>query len=99
MSALTPPHSTACSPKRSVSVSSLNVVSITPALVTPIPRAYDSATARAWPVASWWTASSPGVPAPSWNTSRTRWPGDFGATIVTSTSAGGTMVPKRMLKP
>ena len=34
-----PPHSTVCSPKRSVSVSSLNVVSITPALPPPIAAA------------------------------------------------------------
>ena len=34
--AVMPPHSTACSPKRSVSVSSLNVVSKTPALVPPL---------------------------------------------------------------
>ena len=33
----TPPHSTACSPNRSVSVSSLNVVSITPARAPPMP--------------------------------------------------------------
>jgi hypothetical protein len=35
--ALTPPQSTACSPKRSVSVSSLKVVSSTPARVQPMP--------------------------------------------------------------
>ena len=34
--AVIPPHNTACSPKRSVSVSSLNVVSKTPALVPPL---------------------------------------------------------------
>ena len=38
-SAVTPPQSTACSPNKSVSVSSLNVVSNTPALVAPIPSA------------------------------------------------------------
>ena len=32
------------------------------------------------------SANSAGVPAPSTYSSRTRWPGDFGATIVTSTS-------------
>ena len=47
---------------------------------------YASAVARPCPVASWCTASSPGVPPPSLNTSRTRCPGAFGATIVTSTS-------------
>ena len=35
---------------------------MTPARVTPMPLAYDSASARALPVASWWTASSAGVP-------------------------------------
>jgi hypothetical protein len=30
---------------------------------------------------------------------RTRCPGDFGATIATSTWSGGAMQPKRMLKP
>ena len=39
MSAETPPHRTACSPKLSVSVSSLKVVSRTPARVEPIPLA------------------------------------------------------------
>ena len=39
------------------------------------------------------------MPWPSLNTSRTRWPGDFGATIDTSTPGGGVIVPKRMLKP
>src|SRR5205809_735339 len=41
MSALTPPQSTACSPNRSVSVSSAKVVSMTPARVTPSALAYD----------------------------------------------------------
>ena len=36
-SAVVPPQSTACSPKRSVSVSSVNVVSMTPARVPPMP--------------------------------------------------------------
>lgn len=35
----TPPHITACSPKRSVSVSSLKVVSIIPARPAPIAEA------------------------------------------------------------
>src|SRR5438093_1332540 len=86
MSALTPPQSTACSPNKSVSVSSANVVSITPARVTPIAFPYDNATPFALPVASWCTASSAGVPAPSTNSSRTRCPGAFGAIIATSTS-------------
>ena len=38
INAQTPPQSTACSPKRSVSVSVLNVVSRTPALAPPIPK-------------------------------------------------------------
>ena len=39
------------------------------------------------------------MPWPSLKTSRTRWPGAFGAIIETSTPAGGVIVPKRMLKP
>ena len=39
------------------------------------------------------------MPWPSLKTSRTRWPGAFGAIMETSTSAGGVIVPKRMLKP
>lgn len=39
ISSVTPPHNTACSPNRSVSVSSLKVVSNTPALAPPIPFA------------------------------------------------------------
>ena len=72
---------------------------MTPARVQPMARAYDSASARPFPVTSWWTASRPGVPPPSVNTSRTRWPGAFGATIVTSTSVGGTIQLKRTAKP
>jgi len=74
-------------------------VSMTPARITPIPFAYDNVSARARPVASWWMANNAGVPAPSTNSSRTRWPGDFGATIDTSTSGRTVTVPKRMLKP
>ena len=44
-------------------------------------------------------ANSAGVPAPSTNSSRTRWPGDLGATIETSTSGRTVIVPKRMLNP
>ena len=54
MSAVTPPHSTACSPNRSVSVSFLNVVSMTPARAPPMPHAYDSAHIRLTD-ASWFT--------------------------------------------
>ena len=39
ISSVTPPQSTACSPKRSVSVSSLKVVSRIPALPAPMPDA------------------------------------------------------------
>ena len=45
-----PPHSTVCSPKRSVSVSSEKVVSSTPARVEPMPLAYASALASALPL-------------------------------------------------
>src|SRR2546428_776847 len=48
-----PPQSAACSPNRSVSVSSLNVVSITPARVQPTPRPYASARPRPFPDTSW----------------------------------------------
>ena len=41
MSSESPPHSTTCSPNKSVSVSSLNVVFSAPARVPPIPFAYD----------------------------------------------------------
>ena len=40
-----------------------------------------------------------GTPEPSTKTSRTRWPGALGAIMETSTSAGGLMKPKWMLKP
>ena len=51
------------------------------------------------PVASWCTAISAGVPMPCSYVRRTRWPGPFGAIIVTSTSSGGAIVPKWMLNP
>ena len=98
-SAEAPPQSTACSPKRSVSVSSLNVVSSTPARAAPMPAAYASARPWAFPVASWCTAISAGVPMPCSYVRRTRWPGPFGAIIVTSTPSGGAIVPKWMLNP
>ncbi len=60
-----PPHSTICSPKRSVSVSSLKVVSMIPARAAPIPAPYASARWSALPVASCWTATNAGVPMPS----------------------------------
>ena len=51
------------------------------------------------PVASWYTAMRFGTPEPSVNTRRTMWPGPFGAIMMTSTSAGGTIWSKWMLKP
>ena len=98
-SAEAPPQSTACSPKRSVSVSSVKVVLIAPARVPPIALAYDRASASALPVASCSTATRQGTPLPSTYWRRTRWPGPFGATIATSTSAGGLIRPYRMLRP
>ena len=59
----------------------------------------ESALARALPLASCSTATRAGTPPPSVKTSRTRWPGALGATSETSTSSGGVMVRKRMLKP
>src|SRR5438046_1105665 len=94
-----PPQSAVCSPKRSVSVSSLNVVSMTPARVQPTPRPYASARSRALPDTSWWTASSAGTPGPWVKRSRITWPGALGAIIVTSTSGGGTTWLKWILKP
>ena len=44
-----PPHNTACSPNKSVSVSSSKVVSRTPARVPPIPAAYANAKSFALP--------------------------------------------------
>ena len=65
MRAEIPPQSTACSPKRSVSVSSWKVVSITPARPAPIAHAYESAISLAIPDASRWTAMRLGVPLPA----------------------------------
>src|SRR2546429_279827 len=53
----------------------------------------------ALPVASWWTATSAGVPPPPSKVRRTRCPGPLGATMKTSMVSGGTMRPKWMLKP
>ncbi len=89
-----PPQSTACSPKRSVSTSSGNVVVMTPARVAPIAHAYASAVAPAVPLASWCTARSAGTPRPSAYTSRMRCPGAFGATRTTSMSGPGSTSPK-----
>ena len=46
------------------------------------------------PVASCSTATRPGTPVPCCTALRKLWPGDFGATINTSTSAGGTICLK-----
>ena len=91
ISADAPPQSTACSPNRSVSVSSVKVVLIPPARRPPIAFAYDSARSQALPVASCSTATSTGTPRPATYSRRTRWPGPLGATIATSTPAGGLM--------
>ena len=47
-----PPHKTVCSPKRSVSVSSRKVVSMTPARVQPMALAHASAVRFAFPLRS-----------------------------------------------
>ncbi len=44
-------------------------------------------------------AMSAGTPRPSWYCRRTRWPGPFGATMMTSTFFGGLTVLKWMAKP
>ncbi|COW92880.1 Uncharacterised protein [Mycobacterium tuberculosis] len=67
-----PPHNTVCSPNRSVSVSSLNVVLMTPARVPPIALAYDSASAKPSPRGSCSTATKHGTPLPSTNWRRTK---------------------------
>jgi hypothetical protein len=61
--------------------------------------AYASASGNALPDASCSTATRQGTPLPSTYWRRTRCPGPFGATIATSTSAGGLIRPYRMLKP
>ena len=66
ISPVNPPQRTACSPNKSVSVSSLYVVSITPALVRPTALAISIAISYASPVASCSIAIKPGVPNPSW---------------------------------
>ncbi|CFW32766.1 Uncharacterised protein [Bordetella pertussis] len=53
ISSTVPPHSTACSPNRSVSVSSRKLVSMMPARPPPLALAYDRATSRALPDLSW----------------------------------------------
>ena len=99
MSAVAPPQSTACSPNKSVSVSSLKVVSITPARVPPIPLAQASAIFLACLLGFWKIAIKAGTPLPSTYCRRTMCPGPFGATMMTSTFFGGTMVSKWMANP
>ena len=94
-----PPHNTACSPKRSVSVSSAKVVSRTPPLPPPIPLAYARATFSAFFEGFCWMAIKHGTPPPLTYSLLTRCPGPFGATMITSTSFGGTIWPKWILKP
>ena len=66
---------------------------MTPARVPPIASAYDSASSLACPVASCSTAISVGTPPPSVYVRRTRWPGPFGAIMITSTPSGAAMRP------
>src|SRR3984893_5405437 len=99
MSDVMPPQSTGCSPNKSVSVSSLNVVLIRPALALPTAFPYANAFSQALPVASCSTATSEGTPLPSTYNSRIRCPGALGATIQTSTPSGGLLCLKWMLKP
>src|SRR4029079_17219258 len=80
-----PPHRTACSPNRSVSVSSVKLCLMPPARRPPIARAYDLASSQALPLSSFSTATSTGTPRPSTYSRRTRWPGPLGATMATST--------------
>ncbi|RBQ23940.1 hypothetical protein ALNOE001_06140 [Candidatus Methanobinarius endosymbioticus] len=65
ISSVTPPQRIACSPKRSVSVSSLKVVSRIPALDNPHALPIAKAISFAFPVASCSTAKRPGIPNPS----------------------------------
>ena len=89
-----------CSPNRSVSVSVLKV------------DLEDASSGRrryrqrkpapmsiALPEASCYTQTRSGTPWPSTYWERTVWPGPFGAIMITSTSAGGTICLKWMLKP
>ena len=98
ISALTPPQRTACSPKRSVSISSLKVVSITPARVAPMPSAHAKAIAFAsFPPCA--TAMRAGTPLFSRYCERTVWPGPLGATIITFMPAGTLMRPEWIESP
>ena len=58
-----------------------------------MPRAYERPSSFAFPLASWWTAMSAGVPCPFSNSRRTMWPGALGAISTTSTSSGGLIWP------
>src|SRR3954465_3008632 len=62
-----------------------------PARVPPMPLAYANANGSAPPEASCSTATRHGTPRPSTYWRRTRGPGPVGATIATSTFAGGVM--------
>jgi hypothetical protein len=77
----------------------LKLVSITPARVPPMPLAQASATFFACLLGFWKIAMSAGTPRPSWYWRRTRCPGPFGATMITSMFFGGTTVLKWMAKP
>ena len=97
--AVTPPHRTACSPNKSVSVSSLKVVSKIPALPPPIPFPYARPISCAEPEKSLSTAIKQGTPKSLSKTARTLWPGAFGAIIITSTLSGGFTSSYRIAKP
>ena len=51
------------------------------------------------PLASWWTATRPGTPAPSVNWRRTRWPGPFGRDHRDVDLGAGSIWPKWIEKP
>ena len=62
-----------------------------PARSAPIPAAYERARAQALPEASCSTATMAGTPRPATYSRRTKCPGPLGATMHTSTFAGGVM--------
>ena len=64
-----------------------------------MPLAHASAIFLACLLGFWYTAMSAGTPLPSTYWRRTMWPGPFGATMMTSTSVGGTTVLKWMANP
>ncbi len=89
-----PPHKTACSPNRSVSHSSRKSVSIIPERPPPMAEQYDLPISRALPEASLSTATKHGTPPPLVYSPRTVCPGPFGAIMITSIPAFGSIKPK-----